>query len=302
MDNLMYNGANKNNNGGKTRHYYHGISHGEFTRKVKRIKLKFATTSILTCAIILSVSIFCIKVYAKDLESQFESQVSSRVASQVEEEIASLEQLKIVIDKTHIDEIKNVDFTQLTKTPLLKMKEELEVLVECYGKLNESNPETYGEIYNEIIAVYNECNTVLNDGTYQYPYSDKELALMAKAIMREQGDNRSPDEAQMLVGCVILNRQANGGISGKIENPTILDVLQEPGQYGHGVSVNYRWNMDMSDVTDKVWENARRVLEREYTAPSNVVFQATFKQGTGVYKQFENEGYNNTTYFCYGNV
>ena len=247
-------------NGGKTRHYYHGISHGEFTRKVKSIKLKFATTSIFVCAIILLVSVFCVKVYAKDLESQFESQVSSRVASQVEEEIASLEQLEIVIDKTHIDEIKNVDFTQLTKKTKLKMKEELEVLVECYEKLNKSNPETYGEIYNEIIAVYNECNTVLNEGTYQYPYSDKDLALMAKAIMREQGDNCSPDEAQMLVGCVILNRQANGGISGKIEDPTILDVLQEPGQYGHGVSVNYRWNMDMSDVTDKVWKNARRDL------------------------------------------
>lgn len=303
MSNPTYNEMNsKDNNANQNRSYYKSITPGELSRQVNKLKRKFFCVSTFICACVVAISIVAVNIYSNELKSRFDNEVQTKVTSQVEKEIASIEHFKIVVDKTHVENIRNINLTQLTKTPLLKLKNELAILVECYEKLYDSNSELYEDVYNEILVEYERCNEVLNNKSYKYPYDDRDLALLAKAIMREQGDNRSPDEAQMLVGCVILNRQANGGINGTLKNPTILDVLQEKGQYGHGVTVNYQWNMNTSNVTDRVWENARKVLEREYEAPANVVFQALFPQGTGIYKKFYNEGGGTYTYFCYGNI
>lgn len=184
------------------------------------------------------------------------------------------------------------DISQMTKSKVVAYKDELVSFLnyfEIFG-IHEEN-----ELYLNLKEEYDACVSALENGTYLYPYSDYDYKLLAEVIMREQGDNRSPDEAQMLVGCVVLNRVANGGIGGRLENPTIMDVLLEPGQYPYN-----DWDINEGRITDKVWENTRKVLEHEYEAPANVLYQALFKQGEGVYKSFYNEGYGSTTYFCYG--
>ena len=193
-------------------------------------------------------------------------------------------------------ELKEVDYTQLTETPLKEAISELEEVINSFRAegldTEEACLETYGKLMEELDA----AKTVLNDGTYKYPYTDRDYALLAKAVMREQGDNVSEDDAQAAVAAVILNRKANNGINGTLNNPTILDILQEPGQYGKG----YSWNVDTSNITDKVWENTRRALEHEFELPANVLFQAGFKQGSGVYVKYWNPApYNSWTYFCY---
>ena len=45
--------------------------------------------------------------------------------------------------------------------------------------------------------------------------------------MREQGDDRNSDECQQLVGCVIRNRKAIGGINGNLRFPSIKDIIDE---------------------------------------------------------------------------
>ena len=128
-------------------------------------------------------------------------------------------------------------------------------------------------------------------------------------IQIEAGSSIIVDEEQCLVGSVIINRRNQGGINKNLENPTIKDIINEAGQYAicryskdlgrntFYVDVN---SVDLSIVSDRCKENARKVLEGEFTCPENVVFQALFTQGK-VYKSFYHEApFNNTTYFCYG--
>lgn len=239
--------------------------------------------------------------FEKETKEYYEQKIQEHICLQEDNSFQSKELnndnekiiQQYIYDLTSLD-LSSIDYTQLTKTPLLEIKEKINVCKETLNSLDLSS-ENLKLVLLELEKEYEECVYVLENELYLYPYSQEEYNLLAKAVMREQGDNRSDDEAQMLVACVILNRQANNGINGDLEDPSILDILQEPGQYGKG----YSWNVDTSNITDKVWENTRKVLEHEYTAPSNVLFQATFKQGNGVYKAFFNEGYDNYTYFCY---
>lgn len=193
----------------------------------------------------------------------------------------------------------NKNYYQMSKTQMQEHLNELKSFIshfKSYG-INE-NDDTYKLVVNE----YNKCAEALKKGHYKNPYSNEDLTLLAYAIMREQGDDRNSDECQQLVGCVILNRKAMGGINGNLRFPSIKDIINEKGQYAFAIEKNYKVNINTintSIITERCYENARKVLEGEVSCPSNVVFQATFKQGSGVYKSFYNEGYGNTTYFCY---
>lgn len=188
---------------------------------------------------------------------------------------------------------------ELTKSKLKAYITDVQVTLDAFTsfKLNEQKPEAYAELQ----AKYDEAVKALETGDYLYPYTDAEFNLCCRVVMNEQGANVSTDEAQQGVLWVVLNRQSNGGINGRLENPTILDILQEPGQYGNKYTTD---NPDVSDVTPKVKENVRKVLEREVEPwPENVLFQAMFPQGTGVYKKIYNpKPFDSYTYFCYGNL
>ena len=193
----------------------------------------------------------------------------------------------------------NKNYYQMSKTQMQEHLSELNSFIshfKTYG-INETD-ETYQLVVNE----YNKCSEALKKGHYKNPYSDEDHVLLAYAIMREQGDDRNSDECQQLVGCVIMNRKAMGGINGNLRFPSIKDIINEEGQYHFAIMKNHNVNIntiDQSIITERCYENARKVLEGEVSCPSNVVFQATFKQGSGVYKSFYNEGYGTTTYFCY---
>ena len=193
----------------------------------------------------------------------------------------------------------NKNYYQMSKTQMQEHLSELNSFIshfKSYG-INDTD-ETYQLVVNE----YNKCAEALKKGHYKNPYSDEDHVLLAYAIMREQGDDRNSDECQQLVGSVIMNRKAMGGINGNLRFPSIKDIINEVGQYAFAIEKKYRVNVntiDTSIITERCYENARKVLEGEVSCPSNVVFQATFKQGSGVYKSFYNEGYGTTTYFCY---
>lgn len=193
----------------------------------------------------------------------------------------------------------NKNFYEMTKTEMKNHLNELDSFIshfKNYG-INEND-----KTYNLVVEEYNNCKTALEKGYYKNPYTEEDLILLAYTIMQEQGDNRNSDECQSLVACVVLNRRANGGINGELHFPSIKDIINEKGQYHFAVVNNYNISLktiDTSIITERCYENARRVLEGEFTCPSNVMYQATFKQGSGVYKSFYNEGYGTTTYFCY---
>lgn len=119
-------------------------------------------------------------------------------------------------------------------------------------------------------------------------YTDDDLFYLAAAVCREAGGES--EEIQLLVANVIMNR-----VNSSLYPNTIYEVLTQYKQYGtmwkYGVSFP-----DWADqkVKDQCYSVAKRILEGERYCPENVLFQAEFEQGSGIFKQFGDD-----YYFCY---
>lgn len=110
-------------------------------------------------------------------------------------------------------------------------------------------------------------------------WNDEEL--LARIIFAEAGG--STEEDMLLVGNVVLNRVA----SNRFPN-TIREVIFAPGQYAP------TWDGAIHKTpSQKAWDCAEKLLNGERFCPENVVFQAQFKQGSGVWKKVNNH------YYCY---
>ena len=118
-------------------------------------------------------------------------------------------------------------------------------------------------------------------------YTDDDLFYLAAAVCREAGGES--EEIQLLVANVVINR-----VNSSIYPDTIYGVLTDYRQYGmmwkYGVSFP-KW-ADQKTI-DHCYDVARRILDGERVCPDNVLFQAEFVQGSGIYKEFD--GF----YFCY---
>lgn len=110
--------------------------------------------------------------------------------------------------------------------------------------------------------------------------NEDEVMLLAKLIYGEA--RGCSDETQKLVGMVVINRMKNPKFP-----DTMRNVIYEEGQYATADQLN------SYHPTEKEINNAREVLSGKYSCPSNVVFQAGFKQGSGVYMCIDGQ------YFCY---
>lgn len=252
------------------------------------------------------VSIICILFSVHMIEVDRLERENTQLMTANEELTSTIEEYgplhTLVAKATHFDSpvMEEKDFSQMVKSEMITYLNKLENFLKCFEEFGITSE--HNVTYSAVCEEYFNCKEALANGDYKYPYSDAEFNLLAYATMKEQGDNRTSDECQKLVACVIRNRQAQNGINGTLKNPTIAEIINEEGQYhfaivsGYNISSN---NIDMSIVTDKVKNNVRDVLEGRYDCPDNVVFQATFPQGSGVYKSFYNEGYGTTTYFCY---
>lgn len=104
-------------------------------------------------------------------------------------------------------------------------------------------------------------------------YTDEDLYVLAHAICGEgQG---YPDEEQLYIGSVILNRRAHGAYP-----DSIREVVFQRGQYACTWDGNY-----YREPTEANWRNAKWLLENGSILPDNVVYQAGFRQGSGMYLQ-----------------
>lgn len=91
------------------------------------------------------------------------------------------------------------------------------------------------------------------------------------------------DEAQIAVASVIMNRVK----SGEFPN-TIFEVIVQPGQYAFVID-----EIIWGEPDERAIKNAEYVYWNGSQIPENVLFQAEFIQGSGVWKQIDNQ------YFCY---
>lgn len=116
-----------------------------------------------------------------------------------------------------------------------------------------------------------------------------DLLLLSKIVHAEAGSNWLTEEHRQLVASVVINRVN----SPEFPN-TIYNVIYQKGQYAP-VGTSYFKNLIPSA---RAANSALRVLVNGSIAPSDVVFQANFKQGGGVYKAIKDSKLG-TTYFCY---
>lgn len=113
-------------------------------------------------------------------------------------------------------------------------------------------------------------------------YSESDLSLLAHLIYAECGSSWCSDKMLYYAGSVVLNRVK----SDRFPN-SIHDVIYAHGQYAP------TWNGAINKTPDKrAWRIAKDLIVNGSVLPENVVFQAEFTQGSGVYEKVQNE------YFC----
>ena len=119
-------------------------------------------------------------------------------------------------------------------------------------------------------------------------YSEQDLNILAKVVWKEA--EYCPWEHKCAVAGVVLNR-----VNDERFPNTIYDVVSQKGQY----SASYTYGFD--GIPQECYDAARAVLDGEYAIPSNVVWQAQFVQGSGVWwTSYVDTGYwRSTTYFCW---
>lgn len=111
----------------------------------------------------------------------------------------------------------------------------------------------------------------------------EDVDLLARLLTAEMGYGASEEE-YFLTGVVVWNRMKSDDFPDTLE-----EVIYQPGQYQ--CVNNGHINRDYDDLA---WEIANEILiDGVVCIPEDLVFQAEFKQGSGVYKQI------GRTYFCY---
>lgn len=115
-----------------------------------------------------------------------------------------------------------------------------------------------------------------------------ELYLLARVIYSEAGSDRLCTELREKVGSVIMNRVASPEFPDTLE-----EVIYQDGQYAEVRTDSFRY---YTYPGRECAEIALRLLRGERYLPENVVFQANFRQGSGVYAQYSTE--YGMTYFC----
>ena len=115
------------------------------------------------------------------------------------------------------------------------------------------------------------------------PIDETELYLMAHLIYAEAGSSMCSDDMQLYVGSVALNRVNNACFP-----DTLKEVIYQKGQYACTWDGNFEKEPDA-----RAWRNASIVLVNGSLLPDNVVYQADFKQGSGVHCKISD------MYFCY---
>lgn len=116
-----------------------------------------------------------------------------------------------------------------------------------------------------------------------YEFCENELYLLSHLIEGEAGSDTCSDELQRYVASVAINRYYHEAYPNDLE-----EVIFQPGQYRS----TWDGNFDKAPSRRAI-DNAYFVLVNGSQLPSDVVYQAEFVQGSGVYTKEQN------MLFCY---
>lgn len=233
---------------------------------------------------------FGVSLGASAENAQAQTRLTMELSAQAVYYDGLLQEKQDLYDSVVGADIEDVDFSTMTRSQLLERIESLKIFIDSFESFEMTDMPMY-EVLNTHLE---ECYVVLKNGEYKNPYTEEDYSLLAYAIWKEAGSSWLSDEHRDLVGMVIINRRNQGGINKTLTNPTIADIINETGQYPYK-----SWDYDPEVIPTYCWVSAKKCLEGEVYCPENVIWQATFKQGDGVYKTFYSEKSGTTTYFCY---
>lgn len=115
-------------------------------------------------------------------------------------------------------------------------------------------------------------------------YTDDDLWYLSRVIQAESG--YCSKEMMEGVGSVVLNRVADERFP-----DSIREVIEQPGQYS-----TLGW-LESQEPTEECMEVTIDLLENGSKYPADVLYQANFPQGSGVYKTLSTS--YSVMYFCY---
>ena len=151
-------------------------------------------------------------------------------------------------------------------------------------------------------STWNETQKAIAGYQKLAQYSDEDIRILTTTVFHEAG--HTTEQLRQYVAQVVLNRVEDSRFP-----DTVKGVITQPGQYSTKYATVEAANaIQATDSKNGTYyygiceDSVKAAMMGQVEMPSNVLYQANFSQGKGVWKSvyFNSGWYASTSYFCYG--
>ena len=151
-------------------------------------------------------------------------------------------------------------------------------------------------------STWNEAQKAIAGYQKLAQYSDEDIRILTTTVFHEAG--HTTEQLRQYVAQVVLNRVEDSRFP-----DTVKGVITQPGQYStKDATVEAANATQATDSKNGTYyygtceDSVKAAMMGQVEMPSNVLYQANFSQGKGVWKSvyFNSGWYASTSYFCYG--
>lgn len=151
-------------------------------------------------------------------------------------------------------------------------------------------------------STWNEAQKAIAGYQKLAQYSDEDIRILTTTVFHEAG--HTTEQLRQYVAQVVLNRVEDSRFP-----DTVKGVIAQPGQYSTKYATVEAANaIQATDSKNGTYyygiceDSVKAAMMGQVEMPSNVLYQANFSQGKGVWKSvyFNSGWYASTSYFCYG--
>lgn len=151
-------------------------------------------------------------------------------------------------------------------------------------------------------STWNEAQKAIAGYQKLAQYSDEDIRILTTTVFHEAG--HTTEQLRQYVAQVVLNRVEDSRFP-----DTVKGVITQPGQYSTKYATVEAANaIQATDSKNGTYyygiceDSVKAAMMGQVEMPSNVLHQANFSQGKGVWKSvyFNSGWYASTSYFCYG--
>lgn len=151
-------------------------------------------------------------------------------------------------------------------------------------------------------STWNEAQKAIAGYQKLAQYSDEDIRILTTTVFHEAG--HTTEQLRQYVAQVVLNRVEDSRFP-----DTVKGVITQPGQYSTKYATVEAANaIQATDSKNGTYyygiceDSVKAAMMGQVEMPSNVLYQANFSQGKGVWKSvyFNSGWYASTSYFWYG--